>query len=122
MLLSFERAIAAFADTTVRQAHPGLECSGSEAQAVTRFLMAVHTRMPDYLRLPFHALVLVFDAWSIPLTGKPFHRLDTDRRSAQLARWKSSRLEVRRRLVEFYGSLALFGLYSELYGQDYRYD
>jgi hypothetical protein len=35
--------------------------------------------------------------------------------------WRGSSLEVRRRYVEFFGTLAVFGLYSELYGTDYEY-
>ena len=31
-----------------------------------------------------------------------------------------SRLETRRRFVEFCTALAVFGLYSELYGRDYE--
>lgn len=122
MLLNFERTIAAFADATVRQRRSGFESAQGEAEAVTRFLIAVHGRLPDYLRTPFHILTLVFDAWSIPLAGRPFHKLDLARRAAQIKAWEGSRLEVRRRLMEFYGSLALFGLYSELYGQDYQYE
>lgn len=122
MLLNFERTIAAFADSTVKQRRSGLEGAGGEAEAVAQFLIAVHRRLPDYLRAPFHILTLVFDAWSIPFTGRPFHKLDPARRAAQIKAWEGSRLEVRRRLMEFYGSLALFGLYSELYGQDYKYE
>ena len=50
MALSFDRAIAAFADTVVRQVRPELERNSSDVEVVTRFLLAVHKRMPDYLR------------------------------------------------------------------------
>jgi hypothetical protein len=38
----------------------------------------------------------------------------------QIHAWRSSRIEARRRFIEFYESLAVFGLYSELYGNDYK--
>lgn len=125
-MLSFERAIAAYADSAVRQRQvdtgsPGGD-AGANAEAVAQFLMAVHARMPGYLRAPFRMLGLLFDAWPIVTTGRTFHRLDLAARAAQIRAWKDSRIEVRRRLMEFYDSLALFGLYSELYGQDYRYE
>lgn len=122
MLLSFERAIAAFADTAVRQRQADADNMAGLAEAVAQFLMAVHGRMPGYLRTPFRALMLIFDAWPILFKGKAFHRLGPSARAAQVRAWTSSRIEVRRRLMEFYDSLALFGLYSELYGQDYRYE
>ena len=122
MILDFERTIAAFADTTVRGTNAEANRVPRDAAAVARFLTATHAQMPDYLRWPFRILTLVFDAWSIPFSGKPFHKLDLARRSAQVAAWENSRIEVRRRLMEFYGSLALFCLYSELYGQDYRHE
>lgn len=122
MLLNFERTIAALADTMVRNREPGLDRAGRDTEAVAQFLIMVMARMPDYLRLPFRVLTLIFDGWPILLTGKPFHRLDLARRAAQVATWQGSRIEIRRRLMEFYGSLAIFCLYSELYGQDYQYE
>lgn len=77
--------------------------------------------MPDYLRLPFRILTLAFDAWALPRHGKPFHRLPHELRTRQVQAWKASRLEPRRRLIEFYETLAVFSLYSDLYGQDYGY-
>ena len=121
MLLSFEQAILAFADATVRRKQSILSESTGDFEAVSEFLLAVHSRMPDYLRLPFRFLVLLFDAWPYPATGKPFHRLSLPHRTAQIESWERSRLEFRRRLIEFYGTLATFGLYSELYGHDYQY-
>lgn len=125
-MLNFERAIAAYADSTVRQrqAEAGSDTGDADAnaQAVALFLIAVHARMPGYLRMPFRILGLLFDAWPILTTGRTFHRLDLAARAEQIRAWKGSRIEVRRRLMEFYDSLALFGLYSELYGQDYRYE
>lgn len=117
---NFEDAISAFADTIVRDKQPLADRCARDADAVARFLSAAHAKMPDYLRLPFRILTLLFDASSIPLTGRPFHRLDLARRAAHVAAWENSRIEVRRRLMEFYGSLALFCLYSELYHQDYE--
>jgi hypothetical protein len=87
--------------------HPGSD------QTVATFVLAQHRRMPDYLRLPFWCLTLLFDAWSLPLTGRPFHRASAAQRSRQLRAWKSSRLGFRRDFIKFYESLALFAWYSE---------
>lgn len=121
MPLSFDGAVKALADTTIRQqalaAMPDRDLPGT----VGDFLVDVQARMPDYLRLPFRLLTLAFDAWSLPTAGKPFHRLPQDQRLRQVEAWKHSRIEARRRLIEFYESLTLFGLYSTLYGQDYAH-
>ena len=122
MFPNFEATLMAFADTIVRKKQPIADRSAHDAEAVARFLSTAHAQMPDYLRLPFRILTLIFDAWPIALTGKPFHRLPLERRSAQVAAWENSRIELRRRLMEFYGSLALFCLYSEIYFTDYHHD
>jgi hypothetical protein len=121
MWLSFDRALNAFAETIVQARRPAPPNADQLAHEVAGFLKSVHHRMPDYLRPPFVLLVLLFDAWSLPRTGKPFHRLGQLERRAQVDAWRQSRLEFQRRFVEFYGSLATFGLYSDLYGSDYQY-
>jgi hypothetical protein len=69
--------------------------------------------MPDYLRLPFRCLTLLFDAWALPLTGRPFHCASAAQRLRQVRAWRSSRLGFRRDFIKFYESLALFAWYSE---------
>src|SRR3546814_4936588 len=76
--------------------------------------------MPDYMRLSIRILTLLFDTWSYPIKGKPFHRLPLSQRIDQVAAWENSRLEFRHGLIVFYRSFATFGLYSILYGQDYE--
>jgi hypothetical protein len=120
MMLSFERTLRAFADAAVKQSLPA--GGARNVETISDFLLSVHARMPDYLRLPFRILILLFDAWAYPRWGRPFHRLLLAERVAQIEAWQKSRLEFRRRLMEFYGSLAAFALYSELYGQDYEYN
>jgi hypothetical protein len=121
MLPHFEKAVEAFAEATVRERYGPPSDGVDPSSSVGRFLLDVHARMPDYLRLPFRTLTLAFDAWSLPRHGKPFHHLPHELRIRQLQAWKTSRLEPRRRLIEFYETLAVFSLYSDLYGQDYGY-
>ena len=121
MLPNFERAILALGETVAWERQSGSDRVASLGKGAADFLLAVHKRMPDYLRPPFHILVLVFDAWPLVRRGRLFHQLRIDDRLAELDRWRQSRLEVRRRLVEFYATLAVFGMYSDLYGQDYQY-
>ncbi len=77
-----------------------------------------HRRMPDYLRLPFRCLTLLFDAWALPRTGRPFHRASPAQRSRQIRAWKGSALGVRRDLVKFYESLAVFAWHAERSASD----
>jgi hypothetical protein len=122
VLPRFQNTLSAFAETIVRSKSPEPPDPSRQAGAVSSFLLSVHNSMPDYLRPLFRVLVLVFDASAIPFHGRPFHQLGEDARRRQIQAWRDSKLEVRRRFVEFYGSLALFGLYSELYGQDYLHN
>ncbi|KQV38672.1 hypothetical protein ASC96_25385 [Rhizobium sp. Root1204] len=122
MLRHFERAILALAETVVAERQPGGDISGVLGKSVAQFLMSVHARMPDYLSPLFYVLVLIFNASPLLRKGKFFHQLSLGDRLSELDTWRRSRIEVRRRFVEFYGSLGVFGLYSDLYGTDYKHD
>jgi hypothetical protein len=120
MLLSFDRTVAALAEAIIRERCAGADPGAAHAgEAVARFLLATHARMPDHLRLPLTCLTLGFDAWALPTAGRPFHRLPPERRWRQIRAWKDSALGPRRDLIKFYETLTVFGWYSELYGQDY---
>jgi hypothetical protein len=121
MLVHFEGTLAAFADAVVKQRDATPAAKPEDVEAVSRFLMDVHSQMPALLRLPVWVLTLIFDGWSYLSHGRPFHRLELAQRTAQVETWRSSSLEVCRRYVEFFATLAVFGLYSELYGTDYEY-
>lgn len=121
-LPDFERALTGFSDALVGRTGLVSRDEGVVVRGVADYLMAVHCRTPDYLRLPFRVLILLFDASPLPFRGRPFHRLDRDQRIAWIESWESSRLVICRRLMEMYGSLAMFGIYSELYGKDYEYE
>lgn len=116
MLPNFDRTVRAIADTLVRQAPSP---NAARREMIGSFLLASHARMPDYLRLGIRVLTLVFDAWPYATTGRPFHALSFDRRVRELDRWGRSRLKFRQSLTTFYRTLATFGLYSDLYRQDY---
>jgi hypothetical protein len=120
MVLSFNRTVSALAESIIRERCGGTDTGAPQArEAVARFLLATHARMPDYLRLPLRCLTLGFDAWALPTAGRPFHRLPPERRWRQIRAWKESALGPRRDLIKFYETLTVFGWYSELYGQDY---
>jgi hypothetical protein len=116
----FDRTVRALTDAMIRQRQATPErCETVER--VSGFLLMTHAKMPDYLRMAFRILTLLFDASSYPFKGKPFHRLGLAERIAQIKAWESSRLQFRRALMTYYRTMAVFGLYSELYGQDYEW-
>ena len=120
MLPSFEKCVDAIADTLIRQEMAPAEHADSVRITAT-FLLATHRKMPDYLRLIFRILTLIFDAWSYPTTGKPFHRLSLARRMDQVTHWDKSRLQFRHALIAFFRTLTTFAFYSEIYKQDYEF-
>lgn len=116
-LPSFEKCAAALVETLVRQEMPPGK-HVDDTSALTDYILATHARMPDYLRLAFRILTLIFDAWPYLSTQKPFHQMDHERRARQLRRWQQSRLPIRASLIGFYRAFTIFGLYSRFYGQD----
>ncbi len=116
MLVSFDSAVSALTDSIIEEQclGAGPEATGSR-EAVTRFLIQLHASMPDYLRFPMKCLTLAFDAWPLPFTGKPFHRLSHEQRCRQIRAWRHSAIGKRRDLMKFYDSLVVFGCYSTVY-------
>jgi hypothetical protein len=120
MLLSFERVVCVLIESIVRERCADSRSRAHETElAVARFLLEVCGRMPDHARLVLRLLMLVFDAWAIPFTGRPFHKLPHEKRWQQVETWRRSAVAVRRDLIKFYETLAVFGWYSECYGEDY---
>jgi hypothetical protein len=119
MFLSFDRAVAALSESIIRDRCPGMGSVDPRPHAaVAGFLLDQHRRMPDYLRIPFRCLTLLFDAWALPLTGRPFHRASAAQRARQIQAWKGSALGVRRDLVKFYESLSIFAWFAERSARD----
>ncbi len=114
---SFEKCVRAIVNILLRQELPSARQS-ENVESIVTYVLATHAGMPDYLRLAFRILTVVFDAWPYPATGKPFHRLSSDRREDQVNRWRSSRLQIRSGLIAFYRTFTIFGVYSEIYEQD----
>lgn len=118
-MVNFRLTLHALAETILRDLH----CNGEEISAhalgeVVGFLSGQHARMTDFLRLPFKCVVLLFDAWSLPWTGRPFHRLSHTDRQEQFRKWKNSRLALRRDLIRFFETMTVFCWYSERYKQE----
>ncbi|MBL3684632.1 hypothetical protein F2981_18985 (plasmid) [Sinorhizobium meliloti] len=85
-LPSVEQCVGALTDTLARIERPET-CGQENLPRIAAFVLETQARMPDYLRLIFRVLTLIFDAWPYFLTGKPFHRLDLARRIDQVEHW-----------------------------------
>ncbi|WEX75263.1 hypothetical protein PYH37_000650 [Sinorhizobium numidicum] len=114
---SVEKCVEALADTLVSLERPDSD-EQENLEAIAAFLQTILTKMPDHLGIPFRILTLIFDAWPLAATGKPFHALDLARRIDQVDRWEHSRLAFRRTLIAFYRPFTIFAFYSELCKQD----
>lgn len=92
---------------------------GPDERAIVRdYVAATLEAMPDYFRLGFRVLALVFDLWSIPRHGRRFSSLGPAERYRQLVAWRNGRLSFQRSMVAFYGTFTTFGLYSIVYRAD----
>lgn len=116
-LPNVEQTVWALAETIIGD-HAATPVKDEVVGAVTHFVLEVRSGMPDYLRLAFRLLTLLFDLWAYPTSGGPFHALDLERRRAQIEAWEKSRLEARRGFITFYRSFAIYGFYSERYGAE----
>jgi choline dehydrogenase-like flavoprotein len=115
MKRAFEGAVSALCYAFIR-AHFGARAGapGPSWNNTVRFVLAQHGRMPDYLRLPFQVLTLLFVRWSgFPRAGS-YRNLDPDRRWSRIDRMRSSLLGPFRDLIRFYEGLAILGFHEEL--------
>ena len=92
-MLNFQFTVSALVYSLVHE-----RCAGTTPQGwflendVVRFVVAQQGRTPDYLCLLLRAVTLVFDAWPLLTTGRPFHRLAPEVRRRQIEAWRNSRL------------------------------
>lgn len=81
---------------------------------LTRFLLAQHARLPDYLRTPMRLATLGFDALGLLRGGKPFHRQAPEARARQIESWRDSNAGFQRDFIRYFESLTILALYSHL--------
>jgi len=112
---AFEGAVSALCYAFIR-AHFGTRAGapGPHWNNTVRFVLAQHARMPDYLRLPFQVLTLLFVHWSGFTRPGSYRSLDPDRRWSRIAGMRRSILGPFRDLIRFYESLAILGFHEEL--------
>jgi hypothetical protein len=112
-MLNFESTVSALVYSLVHERCAGAAPTGRFIDNdVVRFVVAQQGRTPDYLRLLLRVVALVFDAWPLLMTGKPFHRLAPEARGRQIEAWRNSRLGPLRNFIRYYEGLAVFGWYS----------
>lgn len=109
MLPDFTATVRALAEAV---AYREKGATGSP-EAAANFVLASFRDMPGYLRPPLHAATLFFDAWPVVRRGRPFHRLPIASRLNQFDAWEGSSIGPARMLMTFFGSLILFGLWSD---------
>ena len=114
MRLSFDGAVRSLAVGMAASAiSPNNEqSSGGEVAA---FLLATHARMPDHLRLAIRCATLALDAWPLPTSRRPFHRLPPITRNEQIAQWEKSRIGPIRSVMTFYRRLVTYAVWAAYY-------
>ncbi|MBO9518180.1 MAG: hypothetical protein J7493_08950 [Porphyrobacter sp.] len=110
------KTMDALVDTLAADMCPA--ASAADRAVVCRYVRDTVEVMPDYLRLGFRWLAVLFDWWSVPLRGARFHRLSLTHRRSQVAAWRASRLGFRRSMIAFYTTFTAFGLYSQVQDDD----
>ena len=85
---------------------------------VARYVLAQHAGMPDYLRLPFAALTVVFGLSALALTGRTFRALPHERRWRVVEAWRRLPVSFARDLLRFYEGLVVFAWFTVEHGGD----
>jgi hypothetical protein len=86
--------------------------TAGDVEAVSRFVLEQHGRMPDWARPAIVALAWVFTWQSVLTSGRFYHRRPAAARERQLAGWRNSALGFRRNFARLFESLSVFGWYS----------
>lgn len=104
---TFEKSAAALCESFIRERYGADAAENSAGVAnASRFALAQHTRMPDYLRLPFFGATLFFAFAALATNGAVFHCLDAGRRAKHIRIAK--RIGPFRDLMRFYEGLSIF--------------
>ena len=109
MRRAFEGAVSALCYAFIR-AHFGERAGepGPQWNNTVRFVLAQHARMPDYLRVPFQVLTLLFVHWSgFPRLGS-YRYLVPVQRWTRIERMRCSVFGPFRDLIRLYEGLAIF--------------
>lgn len=85
---------------------------------VVRYVLAQHAGMPDYLRLPFAALTVVFGLTALVFGGRTFHALPHERRWRVVEAWRRLPVSFARDLLRFYEGLVVFAWFTLEHGGD----
>jgi hypothetical protein len=111
--MSYQRIVTAICEELQRRNAAALgrlavsddDLGASDMAGVALEIIERQQQMPDYLRLPMHALTRAFDYWTFVRTGTRFQNLPREQRAEHLSAWKQSGLEACRSFVRFYESL-----------------
>ncbi len=114
--MTLSRYNRAIVDSVVTTVLPSIDSphtwEAGSAEFARDFVAAQIERMPVHLRTAMIGLATAFDVGAIARFGRPFHKLDPERRQSYLASWKRSNVATFRDFVRFHRSLAVFALYS----------
>ena len=113
MRRSFEATVSALCYSIIDARGASIDTDEFPHNDAVRFVLAQCDRMPDWLRLPFRCLTLMFDACGVLRGGRRFHRQPPELRARQIERWRHSRLSVCRDFLRFFDSLVLLWWYSQ---------
>jgi hypothetical protein len=109
VIISFNSTLHGLVESIIKEQCLSVEtdvCHSSNTAA--HCLSEQYVHLPDYLRIPFKCLVLVFDAWALLCTGQLFHCLSHERRWRQIEAWKRSSFGFRRDLIKFFEMITVF--------------
>lgn len=119
VLPTFAPTVSALAYSIVRaRCGDASSLADDRHNRVVRYVLAQHAGMPDYLRLPFAALTVVFGLTAVAFTGRTFHALPHERRWRVVEAWRRLPVSFARDLLRFYEGLVVFAWFTLEHGGD----
>jgi hypothetical protein len=108
----FNATVSALCYSLLEPAYKGTEPNTGVLNQVADFALGQHSRMPDFLRLPFKLVCLFFVFETFILSGTLFHRQTLAWRRSRIQSWKNSKLSPKRDFIKFFDSLAWLSWYG----------
>ena len=112
--MAFTKTVSAISYSIVRaRCEPDAAELTRRHPDIVRFVVDQQGRMPDYMRLPFKLLTVLFDLCGLAHGGRPFHSLTHPARWRQIESWRRAPFAPARDFVRFYESLAVYRWYCD---------
>jgi hypothetical protein len=106
----FKRSISGIVDVLIDEVRP--QTGVTDRDMIKDYVAQTVAGMPDFFRMGFRLLAIMFEYSSIFRYGRSFSALSEERQRLCVKAWREARLSVKRSMIGFYATFTAFGIYS----------